>query len=516
MVNQSEFIDQEVNDSPDVQQTKTTNVNAAKLLPYSFAKKHKVVVKEIVDDSYGIASVNKPKIPLVLELKRHLSKNITFDLVTDEEFVRLLRKLYGESGSQALQVADDIGEELDLTKLSEEIPEALDLLESADDAPVIRLINALIGQAVSDSASDIHFEAYEKKSLVRFRVDGILKDALDSKRELHSALVSRLKVMANLDIAEKRLPQDGRISIRIADRSIDIRLSTLPSQHGERVVLRLLDKTEAKFNLASLGMNADMLNDFSRILNASHGMFLVTGPTGSGKTTSLYSGLSGLDKKKLNILTVEDPVEYDLDGISQTQVNSKTGLTFARGLRSILRQDPDVILVGEIRDVETAEIAVQSSLTGHLVLSTLHTNSAIGAVTRLIDMGVEPFLISSTVLGILSQRLVRTLCPHCATEYTASSSDKSELRLEPNKEYLLKEPRGCEKCDYLGYRGRVGVYELITFDDAMKAKIHDGASEEELTKHARKSSMSLSDNAAQLVIQGLTSLEEVKRVSSMD
>ena len=491
-----------------------TNRSLLDLIPYTFAKTNRAFVLHQSEKGYEIAIDDKPQIDLIVELKRHLKHPIHFSIFDPEEFDLMLRRAYGNNNSQASQVADDIGETLDLTKLSDEIPEALDLLEDSADAPIIRLINALISQAVHDSASDIHLEAYEKKSLVRFRIDGILRDVLDSKRELHSALVSRLKVMANLDIAEKRLPQDGRISIRIADHSVDIRLSTLPSQHGERVVLRLLDKTAARFNLSALGMNDAILDSFKSILKKSHGIFLVTGPTGSGKTTSLYSGLAELDRHKLNVLTVEDPVEYDLDGISQTQVNNKAGLTFARGLRSILRQDPDVILIGEMRDLETAQIAVQSSLTGHLVLSTLHTNSAIGGVTRLIDMGIEPFLISSTVIGVLSQRLVRQLCS-CSESYLASDQEKKVLGIDTDEELTLQRAKGCSHCNQLGYKGRFGIYELIEFDDQLKIMIHDGASEEELQRQARKSSNSLADDGIRLVLSGQTTIEEIIRVTSL-
>ncbi len=485
------------------------------LLPYGFAKSNRALVISHREKGYEVAVDSKPKMALITELKRHLDDAIFFSQVDESQFDSLLRNAYGSNGSEALQVADDIEGSFDLSKLTDEIPEALDLLEDSADAPIIKLINALISQAIRDAASDIHFEAYEKKSVVRFRIDGVLRNVLDSKRELHTALVSRLKVMANLDIAEKRLPQDGRISIRIADHSVDIRLSTLPSQHGERVVLRLLDKTAAKFNLKSLGMNEGILSGFQSAINSAHGIFLVTGPTGSGKTTSLYSGLAELDRDKLNVLTVEDPVEYDLEGISQTQVNNKAGLTFASGLRSILRQDPDVILIGEIRDLETAEIAVQSSLTGHLVLSTLHTNSAIGAVTRLIDMGIEPFLISSTVIGVLSQRLVRKLC-ECAVEEVATSEQKKMLGLEDvKKDILLKQATGCERCDHLGYSGRIGIYELIHFGEKLRNLIHDGASEEVLLKQARKSAKSLSDDGIRLILEGKTTIDEVTRVTSL-
>ncbi len=483
------------------------------LLPYAFAKSNRALVVSHSEQGYEVAVNGKPKMALVVELKRHLDDEIYFSTIEEKEFDSLLRNAYGSNGSEALQVADDIEGSFDLSKLSEEIPETLDLLESSADAPIIRLINVLISQAVRDRASDIHFEAYEKKSVVRFRVDGILKNILESKRELHSALVSRLKVMANLDIAEKRLPQDGRISIRIADHSVDIRLSTLPSQHGERVVLRLLDKTSARFDLVSLGMNNEILSGFKEAINQSHGIFLVTGPTGSGKTTTLYSGLAELNRDQLNVLTVEDPVEYDLAGISQTQVNNKAGLSFAAGLRSILRQDPDVILIGEIRDVETADIAVQSSLTGHLVLSTLHTNSAVGAITRLIDMGVESFLISSTVVGVLSQRLVRKLC-QCAIEREVTEAEKKKLKLK-NNNVKIKHTVGCEHCDHLGYSGRLGIYELIKFDEKVRNLVHDGASEEVLLKQIRKTSNSLADDGIRLVLEGKTTIEEVMRVTSL-
>ena len=486
----------------------------AGLLPYSFAKTNRVIILSKTEIGFEVGTAKKPNINLLTELKRHLNSTVSFVSIESEKFDSLLRIAYGNSGSQAVQVADDIGENFDLNRLSEEIPETLDLLEDAADAPIIKLINALISQAVSDLASDIHFEVYEKKSVVRFRIDGVLQNVLESKRELHSALVSRLKVMASLDIAEKRLPQDGRISIRIADHSIDIRLSTLPSQHGERVVLRLLDKTATRFNLTSLGMSEQILTRFQSALSRSHGIFLVTGPTGSGKTTSLYSGLAQLDRNKLNVMTVEDPVEYDLAGISQTQVNPKAGLTFAGGLRSILRQDPDVVLIGEIRDLETAEIAIQASLTGHLVLSTLHTNSAIGAITRLIDMGIEPFLISSTVHGVLSQRLVRTLC-QCAQDKEATNLEKKLLNVAPQKKLTLKQAVGCEDCNFSGYKGRIGIYELIEFKDELSALVHDNAPEAKMLEIARKSSDSLIDDGMRLVKEGRTTIDEVVRVTSL-
>ncbi|MCL4138505.1 UNVERIFIED_CONTAM: hypothetical protein GTU68_009459 [Idotea baltica] len=440
--------------------------------------------------------IDTPKLSIVTELKRRLNCRLSLQPISQAEFEEQLRQVYDRGGSQATQVMDDMGEGMDLERLAQEMPETTDLLEANDDAPIIRLINALLTQAIRENASDIHLEAFEEESIVRLRVDGVLRDVLSPRRELHGALVSRIKVMSKLDIAEKRLPQDGRMSLRVAEHPVDVRVSTLPTQHGERVVLRLLDKQSARLNLAKLGMPEHILKTYVTLINKPNGILLVTGPTGSGKTTTLYSGLNRLDRKKLNILTVEDPVEYDLDGVGQTQMNSKIGLTFASGLRSILRQDPDVVLVGEIRDLETAEISVQASLTGHLVLSTLHTNTAVGAVTRLVDMGVEPFLIASSLVGVLAQRLVRTLCPDC--------------NLSQQKIYRAK---GCVACDGIGYRGRIGIYELIEMTEGMRRLIHDQASEDDMVNHARKTSQSLMQSGFDRVLEGVTTLDEVFRVT---
>ncbi|MDH3694774.1 MAG: ATPase, T2SS/T4P/T4SS family, partial [Gammaproteobacteria bacterium] len=380
-------------------------------------------------------------------------------------------------------------------------------------APIVRLINALLTQAIRETASDIHLEAFEQRSVVRFRVDGVLRDVVQPQRALHGALVSRLKVMAKLDIAEKRLPQDGRISLRVGGNPIDVRVSTLPTQHGERIVLRLLDKQGGRLDLAELGMDSAIRDLFDRLIHTPHGIILVTGPTGSGKTTTLYAGLTRLDRRTLNVLTVEDPIEYDLDGVGQTQVHTKINLTFANGLRSILRQDPDVVLVGEIRDLETAEIAVQASLTGHLVLSTLHTNSAIGAITRLVDMGVEPFLISSSLLATLAQRLVRKLCVSCRKPYTPDASECELLRISTHDNRQVYKPVGCNDCDYTGYRGRTGIYELIVSDEKLRTMIHDGSREDDMIAYARRGSKSLLQNGFEKVLAGETGLEEVLRVT---
>jgi len=483
-------------------------------LPYAFCKRHGVLVAGHDDHGHHVVCSGRPSLQLATEIKRQLGGGaVLFHDVDQGAFDRALREAFEKGESEATQVVDDLGGELDLERLAHEIPETTDLLEAADDAPIIRLINALLSQAIRENASDIHLEAFEDRSVVRFRVDGVLRDIVEPQRAIHGSLVSRLKVMSRLDIAEKRVPQDGRISLRVADRAVDVRVSTLPTQHGERVVLRLLDKETSRLNIEALGMDAASRGRFDRLIHQPHGIVLVTGPTGSGKTTTLYSGLMRLDRRRLNILTVEDPIEYDLDGVGQTQVNLRAGLTFARGLRSILRQDPDVVLVGEIRDLETAQIAVQASLTGHLVLSTLHTNTAIGAVTRLVDMGVESFLIASSLAGVLAQRLVRRLCPECAAPHAPDDSERQLLRLEPGADANLLKPVGCHLCDHTGYRGRTGIYELIVIDDTLRTMIHDEAAEGAMLKHARRHSDSLARNGFQKVLAGETSLEEVLRVS---
>jgi general secretion pathway protein E len=371
----------------------------------------------------------------------------------------------------------------------QELPAVEDLLETSDDAPIIRMLNALLTQAARDGASDIHIEPYERHSAVRFRVDGTLREVVQPNRALHAALISRLKIMAELDISEKRLPQDGRISLRIGTRAVDVRVSTLPSAHGERAVLRLLDKSGNKLTLEAVGMQGKVLQQFEQLIGQPHGIILVTGPTGSGKTTTLYAALGKIDASQTNIMTVEDPIEYELAGVGQTQVNAKIDLTFAKALRAILRQDPDVIMIGEIRDFETAQIAIQASLTGHLVLATLHTNDASSAVTRLTDMGVEPFLLSSSLLGVLAQRLVRKLCSHC-------------------------HGTGCPQCNSMGYQGRTGVFELLTSNDHIRAMVHNQASEADIRAAALAAGMTLMrDDGERLIAEGITSREEVVRVT---
>ena len=483
------------------------------LIPYAYAKKHNILVELNDDGDALVTCAVMPKVVVLSELKRRLSCRLVLNKIDTPDFDKQLREAYDRSGSKAGQLMDDMGDGFDLASLANEMPETTDLLEADDDAPIIRLINALLTQAIRENVSDIHVEAFEDESVVRFRVDGVLRDVLSPRRELHGALVSRIKVMSKLDIAEKRLPQDGRMSLRVAEHPVDVRVSTLPTQHGERVVMRLLDKQSARLDLEKLGMPMEILVDFEELINKPNGILLVTGPTGSGKTTTLYSGLHRLDRKRLNILTCEDPVEYDLNGVGQTQMNSKIGLTFAAGLRSILRQDPDVVLVGEIRDLETAEISVQASLTGHLVLSTLHTNTAVGAVTRLVDMGVEPFLIASSLVGVLAQRLVRRLCDNCKVPYEPNETEAELLKIGEHPNAKLYHAKGCVTCEQVGFTGRLGLYELVKVDEHLRVLIHETASEDVLAKQARTKTKSLMENGFERVRQGETTIDEVFRVT---
>ncbi|MDF0604177.1 type II secretion system ATPase GspE [Neisseriaceae bacterium TC5R-5] len=439
-------------------------------------------------------------------LRCHGTELSSVETLAAAQFDKCLSSHYANRDSAAAEVVDDIGQDMDLTQMVESLPTVEDLLESEGDAPIIRMINALLTQALRDGASDIHIEAFEDRSVVRFRLDGSLRDVVSPHRALHAAMVSRIKIMANLDIAEKRIPQDGRISLRLGGRPVDVRVSTLPTSHGERVVLRLLDKENARLDLTTLGMADDTLAAVDKVIRQPHGILLVTGPTGSGKTTTLYAALSRLDAQHTNIMTVEDPVEYHLDGVGQTQVNPRIDMSFAKALRAILRQDPDVVMIGEIRDLETAQIAVQASLTGHLVLATLHTNDAASAVTRLVDMGVEPFLLASSLLGVMAQRLVRRLCPLCKAPHPVALDD------EPQQSHYR--PVGCPACNQSGYKGRYGIYELLLVDDPLQRLIHDRSSEQTLRDYASQHGMrSLRDDGLRWVKAGETSLEEILRVT---
>ncbi|MBK7686445.1 MAG: type II secretion system ATPase GspE [Rhodocyclaceae bacterium] len=486
---------------------------SAPALPYGFARTQGVLVIAQDQDSAEILLREGADVNVVSEVRRHIGVPLrVVGSIGRSGFEARLAEMYGQGENDAAEVVQDLGQDVDILKLMQELPAVEDLLDSQDDAPIIRLINALFTQAVHERASDIHVEPFEQHSIVRFRRDGMLRDVAQPHRGLHAAMSSRIKIMASLDIAERRLPQDGRIALRIGNRAVDVRVSTIPTMHGERLVLRLLEKDAARLQLAALGMPDDIRTALSELLGRPHGIVLITGPTGSGKTTTLYAALHTLDRKSRNIVTVEDPVEYDVAGVGQVQVNSRIELSFARALRAILRQDPDVIMIGEIRDLETAEIAVQASLTGHLVLATLHTNDAAAAVTRLVDMGVESFLLASSLRGVLAQRLVRCLCPLCKQAKAANAADKALLGAACPA--TLWSPVGCSKCNQTGYAGRTGVYELLLADDELIKLIHDGASEASLRAHGRKSgSRSLREDGIRLIADGTTSVEELLRVS---
>jgi general secretion pathway protein E len=490
------------------------SMEGAESLPFGFARRFGVLLVWEEGEPRIVLRSDTPLTALT-EVRRRCARDLPMRLLPADEFAIRLAMAYREGQSAAEQVAQGLDEELDLLSLADQVPQTADLLEQQGDAPIIRLINALLSEAVREHASDVHLETFEQYLCVRMRVDGQLREMLRPRRELATLLVSRIKVMARLDIAEKRVPQDGRIALRLAGHEVDVRVSTLPSAHGERVVLRLLDKQAGRLELSRLGMPDDILLALQQLLSKPHGILLVTGPTGSGKTTSLYAALSSLNDQTRNILTVEDPIEYHLPGVGQMPVNPKVDMTFARGLRAILRQDPDVVMVGEIRDRETAEIAVQASLTGHLVLSTLHTNSAVGAVTRLVDMGVDAYLLASSLVGVLAQRLLRTLCPHCKAPYGADAAACQRLGLGRATTLQLFRAVGCEQCQH-GYRGRIGIYELISVTPAISTLIHQGASEQALTDEARKGARSLFQDGRQRVIDGQTSLDELLRVTRED
>ena len=483
-------------------------------LSFPFAKRHGVLVRGCADGQADVVCRVGVSAQSLAEVRRFIGMPLKVTRVPVAEFDSLLRIAYEAGSGVAMQMLEGLDDNTDLAHLADGIPETSDLLESDDEAPIIRLINALLTQAVKENGSDIHIEPYENRLVIRFRVDGVLREVLQTKRAVAPLVVSRIKVMSKLDIAERRLPQDGRISLRIAGRAVDVRVSTLPSGHGERVVLRLLDKQAGRLELEALGMDPRTRETMDEIIHKPHGIILVTGPTGSGKTTTLYAALERINDNTRNIMTVEDPIEYYIDGIGQTQVNTKVEMTFARGLRAILRQDPDVVMVGEIRDLKTAQIAVQASLTGHLVLSTLHTNTAVGAVTRLRDMGIEPFLLSSSLIGVLAQRLVRELNPDTKQAFTAGEYERRLLNLGPNDPPVTLYRPSSEPGS--GYRGRSGIYELIAVDDHMRTMIHDGSAEQELERYARTASPSIRDDGRAKVLAGETTLEELLRVTRED
>ncbi|WP_375286308.1 GspE/PulE family protein [Sphingomonas sp.] len=476
-------------------------------LPYTFARKFGVVL-----DGDGVALREGADPRALIEVRRVVGRPLDIRVVAPAEFDRLLSDHYAMDGQATAAAAVGMGDELDL--LADGIPTAEDLLDTADDAPAIRLINGIIADAARNGVSDIHIEPYETGLVVRMRIDGVLRETLRMPPHVAPVVVSRVKVMARLDIAERRVPQDGRMGLTLGGKLLDVRVSTLPSRAGERVVLRILDKENAGIDLDALGMDPAMYALLKGAIAEPNGIVLVTGPTGSGKTTSLYASLRLLNDGTRNILTVEDPVEYAVEGVGQTQVNAKVGLTFAAGLRAILRQDPDVVMVGEIRDRETAEIAVQASLTGHLVLSTVHTNDAAGAITRMRDMRVEPFLLASTLRAVIAQRLVRRLCPSCRRPVRAEGTVAVLLGVAP--EATVYEAVGCEQCSRTGFRGRIGVYEGIRVDETVRRMINEGADEDAIAAYAFARGGRLAQNARRLVEEGVTTAEEAVRVSRAD
>ncbi|WP_419418602.1 GspE family T2SS ATPase variant LspE [Legionella sp. D16C41] len=485
-----------------------------KQLPYGFAKANGVLATVNDNGKAVILHLPNPSLAVLAEVSRFLQCYLELKEVTEGEFQQHLTNQY-QSKSSILDAAEGMEGDMDLSLLAGQLPTSEDLLDNQDDAPIIRLLNALFTQAIKQKASDIHIETYESRVLVRNRIDGVLHEVLEIQRAIAPLVISRVKVMAKLDIAEKRIPQDGRIALRIGGHNVDVRVSTLPSNHGERIVLRILDKQAAQLNLSLLGMANDTLTIIRSMITQPHGIILVTGPTGSGKTTSLYAMLTELNEVSRNILTIEDPIEYDLPGIGQTQVNTKVQMTFAKGLRAILRQDPDVVMIGEIRDLETAEIAVQASLTGHLVLSTLHTNSALGALTRLRDMGVESFLLSSSIIGLIAQRLVRRLCSACKIPHKLRDDEKELMGITKETDISnVFEPKGCDVCNQLGYRGRTGIYEIIVLDENLRGMIHRNDGLQTIDNYLRPQVPTIRQDGFKRVLAGDTSLAEILRVTS--
>lgn len=485
-------------------------------VPIGFAKRNELLPVTRENGRVIVAIADPLNLFALDDLRIVLVSDVSPVIVSAKKILHCINQVYDRPMTDsAEQVIEDLGAE-SLDRLASELEEPQDLLEATDEAPIIRLVNSLLFEAVKDRASDIHFEPYEKELVVRYRIDGVLYNILTPPKRFQSSIISRIKIMANLDIAEKRLPQDGRIGIKIAGRAVDIRVSVIPTAHGERVVLRLLDKGTKLFGLEEIGLDADQLRIMDQLIQLSHGILLVTGPTGSGKSTTLYGALSKINSPDINIITIEDPIEYQIKGIGQIQVNPKINLTFANGLRSILRQDPDVIMVGEIRDVETAEIAIHASLTGHLVFSTLHTNDAAGAITRLVDMGIEPFLVSSSLIAIMAQRLVRLICPECRQGYKPVTDELAKLGLnqKETRSITLYRGVGCDHCMKTGYRGRTGIYETLLVDDEIRSLILSKTDANTIrSKAMEKGMLTLRQDGARKVLAGLTTTEEVLRVT---
>ncbi len=487
-------------------------------VPIAFSRQHTIMPLGKSDDGVVMVVTADPlETSAQDELRLLLATEIELIVAPRDVIVAAINNAYDRVRAQADAAVAELDEGQPASEISEEeVPDLLDAAED-DEAPIIRLVNSLFSQAVKERSSDIHIEPFETSMLVRFRIDGVLKEIVKPPKRFQNTIISRVKIMAGLNIAEKRLPQDGRIRLKIAGKDIDVRVSSVPTTYGERIVMRLLDRSSVLRDLDTIGFSPRNYAVMTQLINKSHGILLVSGPTGSGKTSTLYACLSKINSPDLNILTIEDPVEYQLKGIGQVQVNSKINLTFANGLRSFLRQDPDVIMVGEIRDKETAEIAVQASLTGHLVLSTVHTNDAPGAVTRLVDMGVEPFLVASSLIGVLAQRLVRTICPRCQEDYAPTTEELRGIGVEPGSIKSLRRGKGCSHCQQSGYRGRTGIYELMLIDEDIRRLILQNVDSGTIKAKAREKGMiTLLEDGAEKVLAGITTCEEVSRVTQDD
>ena len=499
----------------------TTHVDheVIKKVPIAFCRRYRVLPMRDENGTILTAASDPLETVAMDDLRLLLGKPIVPVLTSTVALLARLNRAYDDIANPAgaEEVMEDIAANESLDQLAHELDEPQDLLDATDEAPIIRLVNSVLFQAVRQRASDIHFESFERGLVIRYRIDGVLYPVLTPPKHLQASIIARLKIMAGLNIAEKRLPQDGRFAIRTAGKDVDLRVSVLPTSHGERVVLRLLEKENRLLNLSEMGFSKERLTVIHQLIQLAHGIMLVTGPTGSGKTTTLYAALTHINSPDKNIITVEDPVEYQLLGVGQMQVNPKINLTFAAGLRSILRQDPDVIMIGEIRDRETAEIAIHASLTGHLVFSTLHTNDAASAATRLIDMGIEPFLVASSVVAVLAQRLLRRICPDCKRPYRASEDELSRLDLPPGSAVTLYRGAGCAACSQTGYRGRTGIFELMVLDDDIRRLIGGKADSTAIKQTAiAKGMVTLKQEGAERVIQGHTTLEEVMRITQQE
>ena len=490
-------------------------------VPINFAKQALILPLRLDGESVALLVADPLDTTVLDHARMLLQRNVSPHVATAAVIVDAINGIYDRAVNEAEQLVGEM-EAQDLQSLAHELEEPQDLLDTDDEAPIIRLVNSLLFRAAKERASDIHIEPMERELLVRFRIDGVLQEIIKPPKRYQNSIVSRVKVMGQLNIAEKRLPQDGRIRIKLAGRDIDIRLSTIPCTFGERIVMRLLDKNTTLLDLTDIGMGVDTMRGMDQVIRRSHGIILVTGPTGSGKTTTLYAALSRINTPDLNILTVEDPVEYQLRGISQMAINPKIGLSFAAGLRSFLRQDPDVIMVGEIRDRETAEIAIQASLTGHLVFSTVHTNDAASAITRLVDMGVEPFLVASSLMAVMAQRLVRRVCPHCRESYRPTAEELKEVALTPEAVARAGNPtiyraKGCDACGGTGYRGRTGIYELLLVDDDIRQLTLKNVDSSTIKRTGvQKGMLTLLDDGARKVLAGETTLAEVLSVTQED